>query len=107
MKALVALGLMLTLAACQSKPDGSSSVQQNFEVVCAGVDVGYIVYKSYQEKVKPATALKVEASYAAAKIVCTNPPANTTEALILALRAVAAFNRELATAKAATDGQST
>ncbi len=103
MKALLAVGLIVALAACQPKPDGTSNVKQNFEVVCAGADLGYLLYQGFQGKIKPTLALKVEASYATIKVICTNPPADTTEALIVALRAVSVFNRELATAKAAVD----
>ncbi len=103
MKALLALGMTLALAGCLEKPDGSADTQKNFEVACAGADLGFVLYKSFEERVKPSVALKVEASYASAKLICMSPPTNNTEALIAILRAAANFNKALAEAKAAAE----
>jgi len=99
MKLVLALGVAFGLAGCV-KPDGSSDMKQNIEAVCAGVDLGYILFGSFEERVKPSMVLKVEAGYTTVKIICANPPTNNSEALIAVLRAAANFNKALAEAKA-------
>lgn len=98
--AVLALGAALALAGCQQRPDLTATPDTVLRA-CQAVTLGYLIWEAtYAPKAKHSTATKIRAGYASVAAVCANPPSTSAETLAAALRAVQAYNAELATAKA-------
>lgn len=88
----------LALAGCQQKPDLTATPDTVLKA-CQAVTLGYLIWEAtYAPKAKPSTAAKIRAGYASVGVVCANPPDTSAETLLAALKAVQAFNAELAKA---------
>lgn len=95
--------LAFLMSACQTVDlkQVEAKVGETLPVVCAGIDVAWVGFQAYTsaKTVKPELLVKANASYFAAKAVCANPPTDTTEALIAAVKAYSAFKQVTEAAK--------